>query len=211
MAVRTHVRAAEACLLGVLMLMAGCAVDTGRSAGAGVGPGHASGRPGARLPAEAIDVPLGAERVRIEYVVDGDTIIVTPVGASAGVLVTGETTVRLLQVDAPESRSRGDAVQCFARRASAALARLLPVGSVAHVVADRERTDRYGRALLHLWNDDGVFVNERLVRRGFARAMLYRPSDRYAEVLRTAEGAARREGRGLWGACAYFGEPAAAR
>ncbi len=208
MAVRTHVRAAGACLLGVLMLIAGCAVDVGRSAGAGSGAGPGSG-PGAGRPAEAIGLPHGAERVRIEYVVDGDTVIVTPAGD--GVLVTGETTVRLLQVDAPESKSQGDPVQCFARHASAALARLLPVGSVAHVVEGRERTDRYGRALLHLWNDDRVFVNERLVRRGFARAVLYRPNDRYAEVIRAAERAARRERRGLWGACVYFGEPATPR
>jgi micrococcal nuclease len=181
------------CVLQIAaLLVAGCQARPGLVADPGSEPTRSRG------------VPSGAERVRIEYVVDGDTVIVS----STGSLVVGEATVRLLEVDAPESKKRDEPVQCFARRAARALARLLPVGSSARVVADRDLIDRYGRTLLYVWNADGVFVNERLVRRGFARAVLFRPNDRYIDRLRVAEDAARRERRGLWGACAYFGAPA---
>ena len=59
-----------------------------------------------------------------------------------------------------------------------------------------------------MWNREGVFVNERLVRRGFARAVLFEPNDLHLDRMRRAEERARHERAGLWGACAYFGAPA---
>ena len=69
-------------------------------------------------------------------------------------------------------------------------------------------SDPYDRALLYVWNDEGVFVNLELVRSGAARAVLYEPNDRYIDQMRRAEADARDAGRGLWGACDEFGEPA---
>jgi micrococcal nuclease len=157
--------------------------------------------PGDRAAASApLAVPAGAQRVEVVWISDGDTF-----GARAvrrGVLPEGvDETVRLLEVDTPESKAPGRPVECFAERATRALERMLPRGSTAWVQADRELRDRYGRALLYVWNDAGVFVNERLVRRGFARAVLFEPNDRHIERLRVAEGQARRAGRGLWSAC----------
>jgi micrococcal nuclease len=151
-------------------------------------------------PAPSRGVPQEAERVVVEYVVDGDTVVVNGAG--------GERTVRLLEIDAPESKDRDQPVQCFAVAATRALRRLLPVGSVARVLADRDPIDRYGRSLLYVWNRDGVLVNERLVRRGFARAVLFEPNDLHIDRMRRAEERARADRAGLWGACPYFGAPA---
>lgn len=145
-------------------------------------------------------VPPEAQQMAVEYVVDGDTVVL------AG--EDGEVTVRLLEVDAPESKHPREPVQCHAVAAARALRRLLPDGSTARVLADRDPTDRYGRSLLYVWNRDGVFVNERLVRRGFARAVLFEPNDLHIARMRRAEERARGSGEGLWGACAYFGAPA---
>ncbi len=51
------------------------------------------------------------------------------------------------------------------------------------------------------------FVNQALVRGGFARAVLYEPNDRYIDLMREAEADARAADTGLWGACAFFGQP----
>jgi micrococcal nuclease len=150
--------------------------------------------------APARGVPAEARRMVVEYVIDGDTVVL------AG--RDGEVTVRLLEVDAPESKDRDQPVQCFAAAATRALRGLIPEGSAVRVLADRDPTDRYGRTLLYVWNRAGVFVNERLVRRGFARAVLFEPNDLYIDRMRRAEERARADRAGLWSACAYFGAPA---
>lgn len=148
---------------------------------------------------EHVGVPSGVERVRVVSVVDGDTVVVRPV--RHGGLLNKKGTVRLLEVDAPESKDPEGPVECFGLRSAQALARLLPTGSVAMVARDRELHDRYGRFLLYVWNADRVFVNERLVRRGFARAVLFEPNALHIGVMRRAEAAARSAGAGLWSTC----------
>jgi len=170
-------------LLALVLLLAGC------------GPA-----PGREETAPSRGVPPDAERMVVEYVVDGDTVVVNGAG--------GERTVRLLEIDAPESKDRDQPVQCFAVAATRALRRLLPEGSAVRVLADRDPTDRYGRSLLYVWNRRGVLVNERLVRLGFARAVLFEPNDLYIDRMRRAEEWARADRAGLWSACAYFGAPA---
>jgi len=101
-------------------------------------------------------------------------------------------------------------VQCYGPAASAALARLAPVGSTVWVLADQELTDYYDRTLLYLWSagaGDALFVNRAPVAKGFAKASLYEPNDRFIGVMYAAEAAARRTDRGLWDYCPRFGAP----
>lgn len=145
-------------------------------------------------------VPADAERVRIRWVSDGDTVTLRAV--RRGVLPVGEdVAVRLLEIDTPESKRRGVAVECLARAATAVTERLLPRGSVAWVQTDRERHDRYGRTLGYVWNARGAFVNEVLVRRGLAVVAYFPPNDRHLDRMRAAESEARAAGRGLWSRC----------
>lgn len=154
----------------------------------------------ARPTVAPLGIPADAQRVEVRWISDGDTVGVRAEGR--GVLAAGaDTTVRLLLIDTPESKHRDLPVQCFAQRATRATERLLPEGSDAWVQADRELLDQYDRALLYVWNTDGTFVNERLVRRGFARVEWYRPNDRHLDRIRAAERAAREAGRGLWSHC----------
>lgn len=178
-----------AAVVALLPVSGGCAL----TAGSGTPPREPT-------PATRAEVPDDAQRVEVRWVSDGDTVGVRAEGR--GVLAAGEdTTVRLLLVDTPESKHRDLPVQCFAQRATRATERLLPEGSRAWVQADRELLDQYDRALLYVWNADGTFVNERLVRRGFARVEWYRPNDRHLDRIRAAERAARDAGRGLWSHC----------
>lgn len=145
-------------------------------------------------------IPRGTETARVVSHVDGDTVRLARLGLSA-TLAEGEASVRLLEIDTPELSHTEDADDCYAVEASEALATLLPVGDEVHVMRDAELLDPYDRTLLYLWTEDGVFVNEELVRLGYARAVLYEPNDRYIEQIRAAEREARDADRGLWGAC----------
>ena len=130
---------------------------------------------------------------RVERVVDGDTI---------KVLIDGrEETVRYIGVDTPETKKPGAPVECFGKRASAENARLVE-GERVRLVAGAEPRDRYGRLLAYVRREhDDAFVNERLLRGGFARTLTIAPNDRYAGRFRLAESSARAARAGLWGQC----------
>jgi micrococcal nuclease len=129
----------------------------------------------------------------VERVVDGDTIHVRLSGRSE--------TVRYIGVDTPESVKPGTPVQCFAKAASAANARLV-AGRRVRLVAGAEERDRYGRLLAYVYRaSDGAFVNAALVRDGYARTLTIAPNDRFAPRFAALQADARRAGRGLWGRC----------
>ena len=89
----------------------------------------------------ALAAPAGAsgsQFFRIQYVIDGDTVV----------LANG-LHVRLVQIDTPELR--GD--ECYGAQARALLRRLIPPGTTVRVEADRrlDQVDRYGRLLRYLF------------------------------------------------------------
>lgn len=130
---------------------------------------------------------------RVERVVDGDTIRVRIDGR--------EETVRYIGVDTPETKKPGTPVQCFGKRASAENERLVE-GERVRLVAGAEPRDRYGRMLAYVHREqDDAFVNERLLRGGFARTLTIAPNDRYEARFRLAEARARATRAGLWGRC----------
>jgi len=140
----------------------------------------------AALSPGAAAVPSAASVVT--RVVDGDTIA-----------LSGGTTVRLVQIDAPEAGTG----ECYSRAAARELRRLLPVGASVGLQADARlgRVDRYGRLLRYVWVGR-LNVNVALVRRGAASVWFYGGvRGRHAGQLLYAAGLARRERRGLWGAC----------
>ncbi|HXE57279.1 MAG TPA: thermonuclease family protein [Gemmatimonadales bacterium] len=100
--------------------------------------------------------------------------------------------VRLIGIDTPE-RGQGEA----ARRASAALRRLVPPGSRVRLETDVQVTDRYGRRLAYAWRDT-LLVNEALVREGWALLYTVPPNLRYADRLQAAQRRAREARTGLW-------------
>ncbi len=174
------------------------------SAPTAASPASAGPAPADRPPAAdpVLPLPAGAQEAVVDRHIDGDTLALRGLAAGPVLSSTSQITVRLLEIDTPETKQPGTPVQCYGLEASARLAALAPVGTRVYVVADRERTDQYGRDLLYLWDAQGASINLSLVEGGFAKALLYAPNDRYITVLRAAESAAKTAGRGLWGACA---------
>jgi micrococcal nuclease len=130
---------------------------------------------------------------RVLRVVDGDTILVAVGGR--------QERVRYIGVDTPETVKPHTPVQCFGKRASAANHRLVD-GREVRLVADAEARDRYGRLLAYVYRaGDGMFVNEALVRGGYATTLTIAPNVRFADRFAALAGQARDAGRGLWSAC----------
>lgn len=128
------------------------------------------------------------------FVIDGDTVELEIAGMTER--------VRLLGIDAPESVHPSEPEQCFGAEASAALTDLLPIGSMVEVVRDLEARDRFDRLLLYLYRaEDGLFVNEWLVRNGLADTSFFEPNTALAPALTAARSGAREESAGLWGSC----------
>jgi endonuclease YncB( thermonuclease family) len=64
---------------------------------------------------------------------------------------------------------------------------------------DVSETDRYGRLLRYVYMGD-IFVNEELVKQGYAQASMYPPDVKYADLFIAAQREARAAERGLWSA-----------
>lgn len=131
----------------------------------------------------APDAPVSSGRV--VKVTDGDTIHVVIDGK--------EYTVRYVSIDAPEDTNRVDP---YGREASA-LNRSLVEGQRVTLVKDVSETDRFGRLLRYVFVG-ATFVNDEMVRQGYAHAASYPPDVACLQAFREAEDAARSAGRGLW-------------
>ncbi|HUV85508.1 MAG TPA: thermonuclease family protein [bacterium] len=125
-------------------------------------------------------------------VVDGDTIRMAGVGP-----------VRYIGIDAPERD------EPFYDEARGYNERLLSQGKMS-LGYGRERYDRYGRTLAYVYvrTEAGrlVFVNEEMVRAGWAKTLEIPPNTAFAPRFRRAEEEARRRGRGIWAARRRNGE-----
>lgn len=145
-------------------------------------------------PATASAAPrVNNEKLLVTEVIDGDTIKIQ----------TGQT-VRLLGIDTPETKDPRRPVGCFGKEAANETKKLL-LGKEIILQKDVSETDKYGRLLRYIYLplEDGqdLFVNDYLVREGFASALTYPPDVKFNEQLREAERSAKENKRGLWGKC----------
>ena len=110
--------------------------------------------------------------------------------------------VRLIGIDAPETRHPRLGAQCYGQQASARLASLLPLATRVRLVYDADHLDRYGRTLAYLYRvPDALFVNAELVRGGHATILTVPPNVARTGLLIDLQREARDARRGLWSAC----------
>lgn len=131
----------------------------------------------------------GGDRVLVAQVIDGDTIRVR----------RGDKreTVRLIGVDAPETKHPDKPVEPWGPEAAAFARAMLEGKWVTLEYGDGARRDRYRRTLAYVRLADGTLFNEILVRTGNARAYTRFPFA-YSDQFRAAEREARAARRGLW-------------
>lgn len=133
---------------------------------------------------------LVSETFLVSRVIDGDTIA----------LENGQI-VRYIGMDAPEihTSKKAKLIQCFGQQA-AEINRELVEGKQVDLVKDISETDTYGRLLRYVYVD-GVFVNDQLVRQGYAHAYPWPPDVAHRDELRQAQSAAKMGQKGLWAVC----------
>jgi len=134
----------------------------------------------------------GRERTAtLARVVDGDTL-----------QLTDDTRVRLIGIDTPETVHPDFGDECYGAEATRLAERLLRPGDELRLVLDVDTFDQYGRLLAYVYRAvDGLFVNARLVKRGFAYVETVPPNVSHAEQFRRLARQAREHDRGLWSAC----------
>ena len=132
------------------------------------------------------DAPAATTGDKVARVTDGDTVVLERLGRT-----------RLIGIDTPEVYPVED---CFGRAAADRMEDLLPRGTRVRYAFDRERRDRYGRALVFLYKRD-VLLNAELLREGFARPLRVPPNTSRAQRFERLARDARRDGRGLWSRC----------
>lgn len=145
--------------------------------------------PAGREPIEGVTMPLvlGATEIdaRVTRVIDGDTIEIE----------TGEK-VRLIGIDAPESVSPQKKDECFGAESSEYLRELLLNRQVT-LKKDVSEQDSFKRLLRYVYLD-GIFINEALVREGYAVSRTFPPDVKFQDTLKLAEREAILNKKGLW-------------
>lgn len=146
-------------------------------------------------------IPEGSEsavqtKFLVTKVVDGDTFEIE---------VGGEKfSVRLIGIDTPETVDPRRPVGCFGKSASEETKRLIE-GRQVILTKDISETDKYDRllryAFLPLSDGQNLFINDYLVRQGFANSYDYPPDVKYSSRFALAEKEARENLRGLWSEC----------
>ncbi|GBL20744.1 thermonuclease [Acidimicrobiaceae bacterium] len=136
---------------------------------------------------------LPSDVATVVRVIDGDTVVLRLQGAIE--------TVRLIGVDTPETVHPTKPIECFGPEASAFTHSVLKPKTQVRVQRDVEARDRYQRLLVYIYLTDGTFINQELLRLGFARTLNIAPNTAFATIFASIETAARENQIGLWLKC----------
>ncbi len=128
------------------------------------------------------------EKAKVSFVIDGDTIV-----------LSDKRKVRYIGINTPEIGRDKIPAECYAKE-SANINSQLVSGQEIEMEKDISEVDKYGRLLRYVW-ENNVFINEFLVRQGYAKLETIPPDTRYNLLFKSAEIEAHESGRGLWGKC----------
>lgn len=126
-----------------------------------------------------LDETTQTSEILVTKVIDGDTIE-----------IEGETRVRYIGIDTPESD------ECFDTQATEANKALVASKRV-QLETDVQKLDKYQRTLAYVWVGN-TMVNEELVAQGFATVSTFPPNVRYVDRFTKAQQQAHQAQLGLW-------------
>ncbi len=130
--------------------------------------------------------------------VDGDTLHV------AGLDGSPDTDIRLIGVDAPELAHTPDPADCYGAEARDYVRMNLSGRTVWLTFGNGTSClDPFDRTLAYMFlgGGDGDMVQRQLLRRGYAKAYIFRDNATYETLFDADEAAAQSARAGLWGAC----------
>lgn len=127
----------------------------------------------------------------VTKVIDGDTFWVQDVSGN-------EIKVRMIGIDAPElKKTNRKEVGRFAKEAKNYLSKLI-LRKKIYLKFDIGKSDQYRRTLAYVYLPNGTFVNEKMVKEGYAMAMTVPPNVKYSGKFLMLQQQARNSRRGLW-------------
>lgn len=139
------------------------------------------------------------DEIFVKRVIDGDTVV----------LSTGEV-VRYIGINTPELSNKNKTVDCFAIEAFTTNKQLVE-GKVVRLEKDVSNTDKYRRLLRYVYIDEPsytpgvydkeIFVNDYLVKHGYAFSLTYPPDIKYQDKFISSQSEARKNRLGLWKKC----------
>lgn len=132
----------------------------------------------------------------VHDVVDGDTIKVS-IPAPRPIQLKAQETIRLLGIDAPETKTSPRPAGYYGEEAKRYVTGLLFKKPV-WLAFDWDLRDKYGRLLAYIYLQDGTCVNLHLVEQGYAAAYVHFPFQ-FMDEFTSAQAAAKQKRRGLWG------------
>jgi len=116
----------------------------------------------------------------VTYIVDGDTIEIE----------NGER-IRLICIDTPEKGEEGY------KEAKEYLESLI-LNKNVKLEKDISERDKYNRLLRYVYLEDGTFVNEIIVKEGYAEAYWYNPDTTLCPIIQDAEDYAKKNDLRIW-------------
>ncbi|MEK7634101.1 MAG: thermonuclease family protein [Patescibacteria group bacterium] len=139
------------------------------------------------------------QTVTVVRVIDGDTIE-----------IEGKQKVRYIGINSPEiyhdSTGKKTGEQCFANESYLENKKLVE-GKTVTLVKDVSDKDKYGRLLRHVYVDPStisgqvIFVNDYLIKNGFAKIMTVKPDIKYYLDFKENEKEAKENNLGIWNKC----------
>lgn len=106
--------------------------------------------------------------------------------------------IRLIGMDTPEVRNSGrKKIGYYGKEASEYVKSLLE-GAYVRLEYDVQLLDRYQRTLAYAYLEDGTFLNDLLVREGYAKVSTFPPNVKYVDLFIESEKWARDHSLGLW-------------
>ena len=125
------------------------------------------------------------ESVELVRVVDGDTVIIK--------INDKEESVRLIGINAPEKN------ECYSKEATDELKKIL-VDKNIKIETDESQNDKdkYDRLLRYIYLEDGTFVNEKLVKDGFAKEYTYKIAYKFQIDFKNDQKMAVENKLGMW-------------
>jgi micrococcal nuclease len=148
---------------------------------------------------------FAAEKVKINKVIDGDTIKIERSGK--------KETVRLIGVDTPESKRNKkakkdakrakkdiDTITKLGKESTKHTKKLLKNNKEVYIETDVQKKDKYGRTLGYVYLDSKKkrMLNEEIIKDGYGTVMTIPPNVKYEKKLREAQKKSIKRKKGLW-------------
>ncbi len=128
------------------------------------------------------------EKAYIEYVIDGDTVV-----------LSDNRHIRLIGINTPElSHDNNKSSEAGAEEARNSLVQILDKEKQIQLLFGKERFDRHGRTLAHIFLLDGLNIQAEMLRKGLAMPIHIGPNLSLINCYFEASSIAKEDNRGLW-------------